>query len=166
MLELTIIGNLTADATIKDWNGKSFIAFNIAENQQYTGADGVKREKTTYVSCLKPIRGENSGIAQYLRKGTQVYARGRASAKPFSRGDGTLDASLNCSVDYVQLLGGARKEQNSPSEGVSHPQTDNLPSRSSEAPQKANTAPQAGFSATGYNMPQAALPVDDTLPFA
>lgn len=110
MLELTIIGNLTADATIKDWNGKSLISFSVAENQSYTGADGVKHEKTTYVSCLKPVRGENSNIAQYLKKGTQVYVRGRASTKTFVRNDGSTDASLNCSVDFVQLLAGARKE--------------------------------------------------------
>jgi len=121
MLEIAIIGNLTSDAAIKDWNGKSFLSFSVAENQSYTGADGVKREKTTYISCLKPIRGEGGNLAQYLKKGTQVFVRGRASAKVFTRNDGTVDASLNCSADHVQLLASPRKDQNSPADGFSHP---------------------------------------------
>lgn len=137
MLDIAIIGNLTSDAAIKDWKGKQFVSFSIAENQAYTDADGVKHEKTTYVSCLKPVRGENGSIAQYLKKGTQVFVRGRASTKVFTRNDGSMDASLNCNADYIQLLGSPRKEQNSPSDGFSQPSAGNLSTQPSNAPQTA-----------------------------
>ena len=80
MQETIIIGNITQDAQIKDWNGSQFIAFSVADNETYRDREGTKHERTTYVSCLKPVFNGNTNVAPFLKKGTLVYLRGRVSA--------------------------------------------------------------------------------------
>lgn len=73
MLKIEIIGNIGSDAVVKDFNGKKYIAFNVAHSEKYKDAQGNTVEKTTWVSVLKP--GE-SNVVQYLKKGTGVYVCG------------------------------------------------------------------------------------------
>jgi len=113
MQSTEIIGNLTQDAQIKDWNGQQFIAFNVADNDSYTDKEGVKHERTNYVSCLKSVFNGNTKVAQYLKKGTLVFVRGRVSSRVFQRQDGKWDSSLNLRVDDLQLLSGSKATQNS-----------------------------------------------------
>lgn len=65
MITLEIIGNIGADATIKDINGQKYISFSVANTDTYTTNTGERKETTTWVSCLK--KGESS-ISQYLKK--------------------------------------------------------------------------------------------------
>lgn len=113
MNETMIIGNIGQDAQIKDFNGKQFISFNVCDSESYTDADGVKHEKATWISCLKPVFNGSTKIAQYLKKGTQVFVRGHVSSRAFQKSDGTWGSSLNIKVDFLQLLSGGRKEQGS-----------------------------------------------------
>ena len=76
MLQIEIIGNIGNDAQVKDFNGKKYIAFNVAHSEKFKNQQGVETERTTWVSVLKP--GE-SGIVQYLKKGTPVFVRGEMS---------------------------------------------------------------------------------------
>lgn len=107
MLVVEIIGNLGADAVIKEFNGQKFISFSVAHTESYTDGQGQKHERTTWVSCLK--YGE-SAVINYLKKGTRVFLRGELSVKTYEAG-GTVQAGINCKVRELQLLGGTRSEQ-------------------------------------------------------
>lgn len=107
MLVVEVIGNLGADAEVKEFNGQKFIAFSVAHTESYNDRQGQKRERTTWVSCLK--FGE-SGVINYLKKGTRVFVRGELSTKVYEA-NGTTQAGVNCKVKELQLLGGARTEQ-------------------------------------------------------
>jgi single-strand DNA-binding protein len=88
MLVLEAIGNLGADAIIKDLNGQKYIAFSVAHTESYKDSQGQRHERTTWVSCLK--YGE-SQVINYLKKGTRVFIRGELSAKAYEAG-GALQA--------------------------------------------------------------------------
>lgn len=107
MLVLEVAGNLGADAIIKDLNGQKYIAFSIAHTESYKDAQGQRRERTTWVSCLK--YGE-SPVINYLKKGTRVIVRGDLSAKVYQAG-GNTQAGINCRVRELYLMGGNRPDQ-------------------------------------------------------
>ncbi|MBQ8426154.1 MAG: single-stranded DNA-binding protein [Clostridia bacterium] len=107
MLQIEIIGNLGQDAEIKEFNGQRFISFSVAHTESYTDAHGERQKRTVWVSCLK--YGE-SGVINYLKKGTSVFVRGDLSVKMFSA-NGTLQAGINCRVMDLQLLGRNKQEQ-------------------------------------------------------
>lgn len=109
MLEATIIGNIGADAVIKDFNGAKYIAFNVAHSERYTDANGNPTERTTWVSVLKPAR-EGDRLCQYLTKGTQVYLRGNISARCYQSQLG-WQAGLNLHCTQLQLLGGSGQQK-------------------------------------------------------
>ena len=148
MQETILIGNITQDAQIKDWNGSQFIAFSVADNETYTDSDGIKHERTTYWSCLKPVFNGNTKVAPFLTKGTLVYLRGRVSSKVYEK-EGKWYGGLNLRVDDLKLLSGNRNAQNSPADGSNPSQPNNVPSQTPVAPQTANPAPQTANPTTG-----------------
>ena len=111
MLVVEIIGNLGADATIKDFGSQKFISFSVAHTESFTDGQGQKRERTTWVSCLK--HGE-SAVINYLKKGTRVFVRGDLSAKVYNDTSGTPQVGVSCRVRELQLLGGNRTVEQQP----------------------------------------------------
>jgi single-strand DNA-binding protein len=109
MLELQIIGHLGGDATYRIYNNKTYIGFNIAHGEKYTDKQGVKREKTTWVNCLK--LGE-SNLIDYLKKGIKVFVRGSFSINTYEREKGVWASGINCNVHTIELLGGKSESVN------------------------------------------------------
>ena len=109
MLQIEIIGNIGNDAQVKDFNGKKYIAFNVAHSEKFKNQQGVETERTTWVSVLKP--GE-SAVAQYLKKGTPVFVRGDLSVKAYKDNAGNWQVGVNCLAREVQLLPGGKRDQN------------------------------------------------------
>ena len=109
MLQVEIIGNIGNDAQVKDFNGKKYIAFNVAHSEKFKNQQGVETERTTWVSVLKP--GE-SGLVQYLKKGTPVFVRGDLSVKAYKDNAGNWQVGVNCLAREVQLLPGGKRDQN------------------------------------------------------
>lgn len=143
---MTAIGHLGKDAEVKIYQTESVINFSIAHTDKYVD-NGIKKEKTTWVSCSWWV--ESSSVAQYMKKGTQVYVEGFPEAKLWKKKEEEQQPFLNLRVFSLQLLGSPRRE----GEG-------NTPS---------NNSPAAPASSGGY-VPYQALtdkPVDDPdgLPF-
>lgn len=136
MLVVEIIGNLGADAVIKEFKGQKFISFSVAHTESYTDGQGQKHERTTWVSCLK--YGE-SAVINYLKKGTRVFLRGELSVKTYEAG-GTVQAGINCKVKELQLLGGSRPEQQA-GEQYQQQQTGAAPSPSYYPPEQSEQFP-------------------------
>lgn len=104
MIKMQVIGRLGKDCVVNTVNGKNVINFTVAHSEKYKDSQGNLQEKTIWVDCA--YWTDRTAVAQYLTKGTQVYAEGQPEARSFQRNDGTPGASLSLRVREVQLLGG------------------------------------------------------------
>ena len=116
MLQLQIIGNLGADAEIKDFNGRKCVAFNVAHTERYKDANGSQVESTTWVSCL--WNSDGGKLLPYLKKGTQVFAEGSMSLRVFDSAKAHAKiAGANLSVRHLELVGGKKEDSPAPENG-------------------------------------------------
>lgn len=102
MIKLQVIGNLGKDCITNTVNGKSVINFNVAHTEKFT-SQGTQKDKTIWVECA--YWTDKTGIAPYLKKGTQVYVEGTPEVRTYPKNDGTTGVSLTLRVVSVQLLG-------------------------------------------------------------
>ena len=103
MIKLQVIGNLGKDCVTNTVNGKNVINFNVAHTEKFKDAQGNQKDKTIWVECA--YWTDRTGIAPYLKKGTQVYAEGTPEVRTYPKNDGTTGVSLTLRVVSVQLLG-------------------------------------------------------------
>lgn len=103
MIKLHAIGNLGKDCVTNTVNGKNVINFNVAHTEKFRDAQGNQKDKTIWVECA--YWTDRTGIAPYLRKGTQVYVEGTPDIRTYSKNDGTTGVSLTLRVQNIQLLG-------------------------------------------------------------
>lgn len=144
MLKMQIIGHLGKDAEINMHGSNSVINFSVAHTEKYKNAEGVQMNKTVWVSCAWWT--DRTNVAQYLKKGTQIWAEGQPEVKMWrDNGSGENKAGLNLRIFSVQLLGGKKEE------GHGGPQN---------APQQSNS--NGGFQPYGGTTD---LSGDDDLPF-
>jgi len=73
MIRMDMIGHIGADAVVQQHGTECVINFHLAHTDRYM-QNGTKMEKVTWVSCSWWT--EKHTIAQYLKKGTQVYISG------------------------------------------------------------------------------------------
>lgn len=104
MIKLQIVGNLGGDCIQKEVNGKTVINFNVAHTEKYKDAQGNLKERTTWVNCA--YWTDRTAVAQYLKKGKQVYAEGSPEADGYLNKDNQPAATLRMRVQNLQLLGG------------------------------------------------------------
>ena len=95
MISMNLIGRLGRDAEVKEYNGKKVIHFSVAVD---TGYGDKKQTQWVHVSKW----GENTKVADYLKKGTQVYVSGEPSL--YTSEVGTTYLKLSCS--NLTLVGG------------------------------------------------------------
>lgn len=106
MLKLQVIGHLGKDATVNNVNGKNVINFSVAHTEKFKDQQGNQTEKTVWVECAK--WGETTGVAPYLKKGTQVYAEGTPEVRTWES-NGKSGVSLHLRVVSLQLLGSGQQ---------------------------------------------------------
>jgi single-strand DNA-binding protein len=104
MIKLQVIGNLGKDCITNTVNGKSVMNFNVAHTEKFKDNQGVQKDKTIWVECA--YWSDRTGVAPYLKKGTQVYVEGTPEVRTYPKNDGTTGVSLTLRVMSVQLLGG------------------------------------------------------------
>jgi single-strand DNA-binding protein len=103
MIKMQVIGNLGKDCVTNAVNGKTVMNFNVAHTEKFRDAQGNQKDKTIWVECA--YWTDRTGIAPYLKKGTQVYVEGTPEVRTYTKNDGTTAASLTLRVFSVQLLG-------------------------------------------------------------
>jgi single-strand DNA-binding protein len=108
MIKLQVIGNLGKDCVTNTVNGKNVINFNVAHTEKFRDAQGNQKDKTIWVECA--YWTDRTGIAPYLKKGTQVYTEGTPEVRTYPKNDGTTGISLTLRVQNVQLLGSRSSE--------------------------------------------------------
>ena len=106
MIDLTIIGNIGADAEMKDFGDHKCISFRVAHTRK--SKDGQKR--TTWVSVLKYTTEESPRLLQWLTKGTQVYVEGEPSVRAWTDAQGNAQAAINLSADRIELLSSRKSD--------------------------------------------------------
>lgn len=105
MLRLEVIGNLGADAEVRNFNGQDFLSFRVAHSEKYTGADGVLHTSTTWVGCT--YNGNPSRLLPFLKCGVKVFVRGYVTMKIYtSPKTHQQEVGLNLSVRELELCGG------------------------------------------------------------
>ncbi len=109
MIKLQVIGNLGKDCVTNTVNGKNVINFNVAHTEKFRDAQGNQKDKTIWVECA--YWTDRTGIAPYLKKGTQVYAEGTPEVRTYPKQDGTTGVSLTLRVQSVQLLGSGNRTE-------------------------------------------------------
>jgi len=108
MIKLNVIGHIGNDALVNNVNGKLVINFNVAHSEKYKNNEGVQVNRTTWVNCA--YWTERTGIAPYLKKGTQVYVEGQPDVRTYTTKEGVNGATLSLRVSSVQLLGSRPSE--------------------------------------------------------
>lgn len=109
MFKSIVIGNLGADAQVKESNGSKFVTFRVAHTESYTDQAGQKHESTTWIDCI--MSNAESKVIPYLKKGVKVYVSGNCSLRVFSSAKyRQMMAGAQINVQSVELLGGSTDE--------------------------------------------------------
>lgn len=109
MQYLSVLGNLGADAIVRDSNGKKFVSFKIADTQKFTDNKGVEHQRTTWVSCAWSSDGGR--LLPYLKKGVKVFVQGRPSYRVYSsEKERMMVAGVEMQVFSIELAGGSSDE--------------------------------------------------------
>lgn len=107
MLRLDTICRLGKDAEIKQLqSGKTVISFSGACDVGYGD-----NKKTQWIDFS--YFTDKTTIAQYLKKGTNVFVSGEPSVRAYAGANGP-GASLQCIVREVKLLGGGQQQAQQP----------------------------------------------------
>lgn len=109
MLKAEIIGNLGADAQIKNDAGRQYVQFSVADTFKFKRQDGTVVENTNWVSCF--MRQTDAGVVPYLKKGAKVFVRGNLELRLFSsEKDRCMKAGATINVQTIELVGGVTDE--------------------------------------------------------
>jgi len=113
MQKTEVIIRLGSDATINEAStGNTVINFDGAATERWKDKQGNKQEKTTWYRCSWWLN--NTSIAQYLTKGTQVYVSGKPNANAYQNKEGEIVAQNGILVREVELLGGGSDKPQQP----------------------------------------------------
>ena len=105
MLKVEVIGNLGADAEVKESNGSKFVSFRVAHTDKWTTSAGEKKESTSWIDCT--MNNVESKVIPYLKAGVKVFLRGSANLRVYSSPkERQMKAGLNVAVSEVELCGG------------------------------------------------------------
>ena len=108
MFKVEIIGNLGADAEIKESNGSKFVVMRVAHTSKYTDQNGQPHESTTWVDVT--LNNAESKVIPFLKAGTKVFVRGNGDLRVYSSPkDRCMKAGLSVSALEIELCGGSNE---------------------------------------------------------
>lgn len=103
MQQIQIIGILGSDAEVKDLQSNQVIEFSVAVSENWTDKQGEKKQKTTWFRCAK--WGNNTAVAQYIKKGDKIFVSGKTNNQAYLKKDGTAEVVNGINVYDIMLLG-------------------------------------------------------------
>lgn len=102
MLQAQVIGNVGADAVLKNSDGNEFYSFRVAHNNRYTKQNGSEVSETIWIDCILP---KDSRVAQFVKAGTLVFISGSVRLRVYSsEKDRCMKAGMTISVRQLELL--------------------------------------------------------------
>lgn len=104
---VSLIGNLTRDPQIKHLPSNTTVAdFGLAMNRRYKTQSGEEKEEVCFIDC-SAFGKQADVIAQYCRKGKQLFIEGRLKYDVWDDKAGTGKRSkISVIVENFQFLGG------------------------------------------------------------
>lgn len=124
-MKAEIIGNIGADAVIKDYAGKEYVTFNIADTT-YNRTTG--QSETTWVSVF--WYGNGGALLPYLTKGSKLFVRGNLKVSTYKDQHEQIRQSLTINTTEVQLISSTKERtQQAPT-----PQIDTTPQQDNDLP--------------------------------
>jgi single-strand DNA-binding protein len=104
---VTLIGNLTRDPQVKRLPSNTTVAdFGLAMNRRYRTQTGAEKEDVCFVDCAA-FGKQADVIAQYCRKGKQLFVEGRLKYDTWDdKSGGGKRSKLSVVVENFQFLGG------------------------------------------------------------
>ena len=106
MFKAEIIGNLGADAEIKEANGHKFVTFRVAHSETWKTDAGESKERTQWIDCT--MSNADSGIVPFLKQGVKVFCRGHVSLRVYSSPKlRQMVAGVSVAVQERELVGGS-----------------------------------------------------------
>lgn len=100
-----IIGNLGADAEIKEANGAKFITFSVADTRKFKTSGGGEQVVTNWVDAIIP--NADHPVFPYLKQGVKVAIVGQSGLRVYSsKKDRCMKAGQTIHVLSVELCGG------------------------------------------------------------
>lgn len=136
MLQVSVIGNLGADAQVKSKNGNSFLCFNVAHTARVKNSNGEMVDQTQWVSVTMNHYSEN--FAKYLVRGTKVYVYGKLFSRIWRDNQGISNIGLNVLADIVELCGSKADAAQSAAAPADAPAAAPAKSTSAASPGKKN----------------------------
>lgn len=105
MFKVEFIGNLGADAEIKESNGSKFVTMRIALTDKWTTETGEKRESTTWADVT--MSNTESKVIPFLKSGVKIFVRGNGSLRLYSSPkEKRMKAGIQCAATEIELCGG------------------------------------------------------------
>ena len=136
MLQVSVIGNLGADAQVKSKNGNSFLCFNVAHTACVKNSNGEMVDQTQWVSVTMNHYSEN--FAKYLVRGTKVYVYGKLFSRIWRDNQGISNVGLNVLADIVELCGSKADASSTAAPPADAPAAADAKSTSAASPGKKN----------------------------
>ena len=98
-----IIGNLVRDPELKALpSGTKVCSFSVATNRSFKDKDGNKQDSTEFHNVSAFARVAEL-VAQYMKKGSQVYVEGRLQTRSWDGKDGEKKYRTEIIADTVQF---------------------------------------------------------------
>ena len=104
MQKIQVIGRIGKDAEVKDFGNSQVINFSVAVSEKYTNKQtGEITTNTLWFECAK--WGNNTSIAQYIKKGGQIFIEGKINNRAWVDQSGTPQVTNGINVFEIELLG-------------------------------------------------------------
>jgi len=124
--KVILVGNLGKDAELRYTPGGAAVAtVRLATTERYKDKDGQWQEQTEWHTVV--VWGKTAeSLAEYLRKGKQIYVEGRLQTRSWDDKDGKKRYATEIRGDRIVLLGGrgpgvGRDEPAGPAEPAREP---------------------------------------------
>lgn len=115
MLKGEVCGNLGSDAEIKTFSTGQYVSFSVAHSMKIKG-----QEVTEWISVL--WEGNGGNLLPYLKRGARVNVHGYLSVNLYQDHNGVTQKSINIKAKEVDLLNGARQQDNGQQGSYQQPQ--------------------------------------------
>ena len=154
--KVILVGNLGKDAEVFTPAGgdRSSCKFTVATSERFRTQTGELKEETTWHNVVYWLKND-SGLLQYLKKGTMVYVDGSITNRQYTTQSGETKYITEIKAARVELIGGkpqsAVSQQQGPYQANGMPNGNYKPQQFAPAPQQP-VYPQnnpAGFQQTG-----------------
>jgi single-strand DNA-binding protein len=109
--KVQIIGRLTRDPEVRTTpNGANVASFSVATGLAWTDQSGQKKEQTEFHNVVA-WRKLGDIVAQYLKKGSQVYIEGRLQTRSWEGQDGKKNYRTEIVAENMIMLGRPRSSE-------------------------------------------------------